>query len=91
MEHITRGTPSSSTCRTAHTELKAFSSARLPFTIAKAEPDYPARVDYTISLSTLQLNYSEGLFIDYRHFDAVSTELSAPGLTHLTLSFIRRI
>lgn len=35
--------------------------------------DYPAQVDYTFSLTTLQIPYTEGLFIDYRHFDAVST------------------
>ncbi|KAI0702482.1 glycoside hydrolase family 3 protein [Cytidiella melzeri] len=45
-------------------------SGRLPYTIAKSADDYPAKVDYTlISLTTLQLPYSEGLFIDYRHFD----------------------
>ncbi|KAI0361769.1 beta-glucosidase [Trametes cingulata] len=44
-------------------------SGRLPFTIAKAEPDYSARVIYTGS-GTVQIPYSEGLFIDYRHFDA---------------------
>ncbi|KAI0651725.1 beta-glucosidase [Trametes meyenii] len=44
-------------------------SGRLPFTIAKAEPDYSARVTYTGS-GTVQIPYSEGLFIDYRHFDA---------------------
>ncbi|OJT11066.1 hypothetical protein TRAPUB_12437 [Trametes pubescens] len=43
-------------------------AGRLPFTIAKAEPDYSARVTYTGS-GTVQIPYSEGLFIDYRHFD----------------------
>ncbi|KAI0639272.1 beta-glucosidase [Trametes polyzona] len=44
-------------------------SGRLPFTIAKAEPDYSARVIYKGS-GTVQIPYSEGLFVDYRHFDA---------------------
>ena len=46
-------------------------SGRLPFTIAKNETDYSARVTYTGS-DTVQIPYSEGLFIDYRHFDQVS-------------------
>ncbi|KAH9857905.1 beta-glucosidase [Lenzites betulinus] len=44
-------------------------SGRLPFTIAKAETDYSARVIYTGS-NIVQIPYTEGLFIDYRHFDA---------------------
>ncbi|KAI0335394.1 beta-glucosidase [Cubamyces sp. BRFM 1775] len=44
-------------------------SGRLPFTIAKAEPDYSARVIYDGS-GTVQIPYSEGLLVDYRHFDA---------------------
>ena len=46
-------------------------SGKLPFTIAKNETDYSARVTYTGS-GTVQIPYSEGLFIDYRHFDKVS-------------------
>ncbi|KAI0348699.1 glycoside hydrolase family 3 protein [Trametopsis cervina] len=45
-------------------------SGRLPYTLAKSTNDYPAQVDYTLSLTTLHIPYSEGLFIDYRHFDA---------------------
>ena len=47
-------------------------SGRLPYTIAKSEPDYSARVIYKGS-GTVQIPYTEGLFIDYRHFDAVRT------------------
>lgn len=47
-------------------------SGRLPYTIGKSIDDYSAKVDYTSSSSVVQINYNEGLFIDYRHFDAVS-------------------
>ncbi|KAI0824217.1 beta-glucosidase [Trametes gibbosa] len=64
-------------------------SGRLPFTIAKAEPDYSARVIYKGS-GTVQIPYSEGLLIDYRHFDANAI---APrfefgfGLSYTTFSY----
>lgn len=47
-------------------------SGRLPYTIAKQRSDYPADVVYTAQSATdiPQLLYSEGLEIDYRHFDA---------------------
>lgn len=41
-------------------------SGRLPYTIAKSPSDYPAQIE------TGTVNYSEGLFIDYRHFDAAN-------------------
>ena len=47
-------------------------SGKLPFTIAKAETDYSARVTYT-GTEPVQIPYSEGIFIDYRHFDVVRT------------------
>lgn len=46
-------------------------SGRLPYTIAKNRSDYPADIDYVpISGEPYQpqVNYTEGLFIDYRHF-----------------------
>ncbi|KDR85197.1 hypothetical protein GALMADRAFT_218281 [Galerina marginata CBS 339.88] len=43
-------------------------SGRLPYTIGKAATDYPAQV-ITSGSGTVQIPYSEGLFIDYRHFD----------------------
>ncbi|KZT23491.1 glycoside hydrolase family 3 protein [Neolentinus lepideus HHB14362 ss-1] len=49
-------------------------SGRLPYTIAKNQSDYPAQVNFNISLTTLQIPYSEGLFIDYRHFDQANIE-----------------
>ena len=53
-------------------------TGRLPYTIAKDINDYPAQrtlggeADDIISIP-----YKEGLFIDYRHFDAVSLFVSA--------------
>lgn len=45
-------------------------SAKLPYTIGKSINDYAAQVDYTIvSLTPVQINYTEGLFVDYKHFD----------------------
>ncbi|KAJ7913541.1 glycoside hydrolase family 3 protein [Mycena leptocephala] len=45
-------------------------SGRLPYTIGKSITDYPAQVIYTSSTPILSIPYSEGIFIDYRHFDA---------------------
>ncbi|KAF7982050.1 hypothetical protein HWV62_30326 [Athelia sp. TMB] len=45
-------------------------SARLPYTIAKSESDYPATINTEFSLSTVEIPYSEGLNVDYRHFDS---------------------
>ncbi|KAF9260859.1 glycoside hydrolase family 3 protein [Marasmius fiardii PR-910] len=43
-------------------------SGRLPFTLAKREEDYPARV--TSGSGIVTVPYTEGLEIDYRAFDA---------------------
>lgn len=46
-------------------------SGRLPYTIAKRREDYPADIDYVPVRGPPyqpQVNYTEGLFIDYRHF-----------------------
>ncbi|KAL5495327.1 hypothetical protein ACEPAI_790 [Sanghuangporus weigelae] len=43
-------------------------SARLPYTIARNASDYSAQVIYESS-SDLQIDYTEGFFVDYRHFD----------------------
>ncbi|KAI0778053.1 beta-glucosidase [Trametes elegans] len=64
-------------------------SGRLPFTIAKAEPDYSARVIYQGS-GTVQIPYSEGLLVDYRHFDANNIEPRFEfgfGLSYTTFSY----
>jgi len=41
-------------------------SGRLPYTIAKSPSDYSADIGYNHDV-----NYSEGLYIDYRWFDKV--------------------
>ena len=47
-------------------------SGRLPYTIAKNASDYSAQlVTGGGANDILSIPYSEGLFIDYRHFDAV--------------------
>ena len=45
-------------------------SGRLPYTIAKSSTDYSAEVVYVDAqtANSLQINYTEGLNIDYRHF-----------------------
>ena len=49
-------------------------SGRLPYTIAKAVSDYGAQpVLGGSSAAVLSIPYTEGLNIDYRHFDSVST------------------
>lgn len=45
-------------------------SGRLPYTIAKKREDYPADVLYNSTLTNPPINYTEGLLIDYRWFDA---------------------
>ena len=47
-------------------------SGRLPYTIAKSADDYSAKVNYDLHLTTPHIPYTEGLFVDYRHFDQVS-------------------
>ncbi|KAH7882461.1 glycoside hydrolase family 3 protein [Phlebopus sp. FC_14] len=50
-------------------------SGRLPYTIAKDPADYPTQVIYNGSNNEIvQIDYSEGLFIDYRHFDAANIQ-----------------
>ncbi|EJD55142.1 hypothetical protein AURDEDRAFT_140808 [Auricularia subglabra TFB-10046 SS5] len=44
-------------------------SGRLPYTIAKTPADYPAQL-ITAGSGNVAITYSEGLNVDYRHFDA---------------------
>jgi len=45
-------------------------SGRLPYTIAKSPSDYPAQlIAGGTTGEILNITYTEGLFIDYRHFD----------------------
>jgi len=51
-------------------------SGKLPYTIAKAAEDYNAPLNMNATsgdLSIIRIPYEEGLEIDYRHFDAVSS------------------
>ncbi|BEI80764.1 hypothetical protein CcaverHIS002_0112930 [Cutaneotrichosporon cavernicola] len=44
-------------------------SGRLPYTIAVKDEDYSARIEYLNTSNTeTDVNYTEGLYIDYRHF-----------------------
>lgn len=52
-------------------------SAKLPFTIGKKRTDYAADVLYQSGDPVPQVTYSEGLDIDYRHFDSKGIEVSA--------------
>lgn len=48
-------------------------SGRLPYTIAKSASDYPTQlITSEDPAAIISIPYTEGLFIDYRHFDAVS-------------------
>ena len=56
-------------------------SGRLPYTVAKSPADYPAQlVTGGTGNDILKIDYTEGLMIDYRHFDAVSTCIAAHSL-----------
>ncbi|WFD04695.1 beta-glucosidase [Malassezia vespertilionis] len=49
-------------------------SGRLPYTIAKNREDYPADVLYNSESAQPQINYTEGLLMDYRAFDKHNIE-----------------
>jgi beta-glucosidase len=44
-------------------------SGRLPFTIAKHREDYGVKLTNSSTVAVPQQDFTEGLFIDYRHFD----------------------
>ncbi|KAJ6449679.1 glycoside hydrolase family 3 protein [Mycena sanguinolenta] len=44
-------------------------SGRLPYTIGKSVTDYSAQVVFNQAGSITPIPYTEGIFIDYRHFD----------------------
>ncbi|KAI0324819.1 glycoside hydrolase [Cubamyces sp. BRFM 1775] len=66
-------------------------SGRLPYTIAKNPADYPAQLITGGSGSEiLRIDYTEGLNIDYRHFDANNIEPRFEfgfGLSYTTFSY----
>ena len=68
-------------------------SGRLPYTIAKSPSDYgaqlilPAAGQNPTGTDPLQIPYTEGLNIDYRHFDAVSASPLPSFLQKIILIF----
>ncbi|KAG1807782.1 glycoside hydrolase family 3 protein [Suillus subaureus] len=66
-------------------------SGRLPYTIAKDPADYPAQLVTNGSGSeVMTINYTEGLFIDYRHFDQANITPRFEfgfGLSYTTFSY----
>ena len=58
-------------------------SGKLPYTIGKSVNDYPAQVTYNGN-GIVPISYNEGLFIDYRHFDAVCFCITAGPANELT-------
>ncbi|KAG1731429.1 glycoside hydrolase family 3 protein [Suillus lakei] len=66
-------------------------SGRLPYTIAKDPADYPAQLITNGSGSDIvTIAYTEGLFIDYRHFDQVNITPRFEfgfGLSYTTFSY----
>ncbi|QSZ35750.1 hypothetical protein DSL72_006872 [Monilinia vaccinii-corymbosi] len=64
--------------------------AKTVFTWGKSREDYGADVLYTNSSTDVQLNINEGVFIDYRHFDAANIEPTYEfgfGLSYTTFSY----
>lgn len=50
-------------------------SGRFPYTVAKNESDYGTLLNSTVSFDAFpQDNFTEGLYIDYRHFDRAGIE-----------------
>lgn len=69
-------------------------SGRLPYTVAKQRSDYPVDVTYVNRSRTeyVQLNYTEKLLVDYRHFDANDIEPRYEfgfGLSYTTFGYSR--
>ncbi|PQE29236.1 putative beta-glucosidase protein [Rutstroemia sp. NJR-2017a BBW] len=64
--------------------------AKSVFTWGKSREDYGTDVVYTTSSQSPQLNFKEGNFIDYRHFDAANITPSYEfgfGLSYTTFSY----
>ena len=66
-------------------------SGRLPYTIAKDPADYPAQLTTGGNENeTILIEYTEGLYVDYRHFDANGIEPRFPfgfGLSYTTFAY----
>ena len=66
-------------------------SGRLPYTIAKNPADYPAQLTTGGNENeTILIEYTEGLYVDYRHFDANGIEPRFPfgfGMSYTTFVY----
>jgi hypothetical protein len=65
-------------------------SAKLPFTVGKKREDYGVDILYTPNAPVPQINFKEGLFIDYRAFDRYNetpTYEFGFGLSYTTFSY----
>jgi len=65
-------------------------SGRLIYTVAKKEEDYGTEIVYKSDQAVPQVDYTEGLFIDYRHFDKNNIEPAFPfgfGLSYTTFGY----
>ncbi|KAL7270703.1 hypothetical protein RUND412_006580 [Rhizina undulata] len=65
-------------------------SGKLPFTIAKNQDDYGTHLMYEPNGLIPQDNFTEGLFVDYRHFDKAGIEPRYEfgfGLSYTTFSY----
>ena len=64
--------------------------AKSVFTWGKQREDWGTDVEYTFPSDPPQLNFNEGVFIDYRHFDAAGIEPSYEfgfGLSYTTFAY----
>ncbi|PRP87808.1 glycoside hydrolase family 3 protein [Planoprotostelium fungivorum] len=65
-------------------------SGRLIYTIGKSEKDYGTEIVYESTSAIPQVDYTEGLFIDYRHFDKMNIEPTFPfgfGLSYTNFKY----
>lgn len=65
-------------------------SAKLPWTIGTKREDYGTDVLYQANGPVPQINFTEGLFIDYRHFDQANITPRYPfgyGLSYTTFDY----
>ncbi|KAA8905769.1 extracellular beta-glucosidase/cellulase BGL3 precursor [Sphaerosporella brunnea] len=65
-------------------------SGKLPFTMGKSRSDYGVDILYTPNAKVPQEDFSEGLFIDYRHFDKKGIEPRFPfgfGMSYTTFKY----
>ncbi|KZW03718.1 hypothetical protein EXIGLDRAFT_634970 [Exidia glandulosa HHB12029] len=66
-------------------------SGRLPYTIAKSEADFPAKVLLSAGLDFApHVEFTERYYNDYKHFDAANIEPAFPfghGLSYTTFSY----